>query len=64
VTQQRVDETSLQLAQLEAALAEADAGIAAVDVRLSKAVLRAPFDGTGRRAPAGCGAVAGPGGPS
>jgi multidrug efflux pump subunit AcrA (membrane-fusion protein) len=53
VTQQRVDESSLLLAQLEAALAEVDAGIAAVDVRLSKAVLRAPFDGRIGGAPAG-----------
>ena len=61
VTQQRVDETSLLLAQLEAALAEADAGIAAVDVRLSKAVLRAPFDGRVGARLLDDGAVAGPG---
>jgi RND family efflux transporter MFP subunit len=61
VTQQRVDETSLRLAELEAALAEADAGLAAVDVRLSKAVLRAPFDGRIGARLLDEGAVAGPG---
>jgi multidrug efflux pump subunit AcrA (membrane-fusion protein) len=61
VTQQRVDETSLRLAELEAALAEVDAGLAAVDVRLSKAVLRAPFDGRIGARLLDQGAVAGPG---
>jgi membrane fusion protein, multidrug efflux system len=45
VAQQRVDETSLQLAQLEASLAEVDAALVALEVRLSKAAIRAPFAG-------------------
>ncbi len=61
VTQQRVDETSLRLAELEAALVEADAGLAAIDVRLSKAVARAPFDGRIGDRLLDAGAVAGPG---
>jgi len=63
VTQQRVDETSLQLAQLEASLVEADAGILALDVRLSKAVARAPFDGRIGSRLLDAGAVAGGGAP-
>jgi RND family efflux transporter MFP subunit len=61
VTQQRVDETSLHLAQLEAALVEAEAGIATIDVRLSKAEARAPFDGRIGARLLDAGAVAGPG---
>jgi RND family efflux transporter MFP subunit len=61
VTQQRVDETSLQLAQLDAALVEADAGLAAIDVRLSKAEARAPFDGRIATRMLDAGAVAAPG---
>jgi membrane fusion protein, multidrug efflux system len=61
VAQQRLDETSLQLAQLEASLAEVDAALVAVEVRLSKTEIRAPFAGriAGRLLDAG--AVAGPG---
>lgn len=44
VTEQRVDETSLRLAQGEARITEIDAEIAALDVRLSKAVIVAPFE--------------------
>jgi len=61
VTRQRVDETSLQLAQLNAAIAEIDAGIAALDVRLSKAEIRAPFAGVIGARVLDAGAVAGPG---
>jgi RND family efflux transporter MFP subunit len=61
VTQQRVDETSLTLARLDASLAEIDAALVALDVRLSKAEIVAPFAGRigARRLDAG--AVAGPG---
>lgn len=61
VARQRVDETSLQLAQVEASLSEIDAAIATLDVRLSKAEIRAPFAGRigARRLDAG--AVASPG---
>lgn len=45
VAQQRVDETSLQLAQLAASLAELEAALVQVDIRLSKAVIIAPFSG-------------------
>lgn len=63
VTAQRVDETSLQLTRLTAALAETEAALGLVDVRLDKAVLRAPFAGViGDRA-LDLGAVAGPGAP-
>ena len=41
----RIDETSLRLAQLTAGLAEIDAALVTVSVRLEKAVLRAPFAG-------------------
>ncbi|MCU4653242.1 efflux RND transporter periplasmic adaptor subunit [Roseibacterium sp. SDUM158016] len=61
VTQQRVDETSLQLAQLEASLAETDAGLAALEIRLSKAEIRAPFAGRVGARLLDAGAVAGPG---
>lgn len=63
VAQQRVDETSLQLAQLEASLAEIDAGIAATDIRLAKAEIRAPFAGRIGDRLMDAGAVAGPGAP-
>ncbi|MDJ0820423.1 MAG: efflux RND transporter periplasmic adaptor subunit [Paracoccaceae bacterium] len=61
VTQQRLDETSLQLAQLEASLSEIDAAIAALDVRISKTVIRAPFAGRIGARLLDDGAVAGPG---
>ena len=61
VTQQRVDETSLGLTRLEASLVEIDAAIAAIDVRLSKAVIRAPFAGRIGARMLDEGAVAGPG---
>jgi RND family efflux transporter MFP subunit len=63
VAQQRVDETSLQLAQLEASLAEIDAGITATDIRLSKAEIRAPFAGRIGARLLDAGAVASPGTP-
>lgn len=63
VTAQRVDETSLQLAQLTASMAEVDAAIAALDVRLGKTEIRAPFAGrVGTRA-LDTGAVASAGAP-
>ncbi len=42
-TDQTVDDTSLSLVRLEAQVAEVDAAVAALDVRLSKATLVAPF---------------------
>ena len=45
VSAQRVDETSLTLAQLTARTLEIDAAISAIDIRLEKSVIRAPFDG-------------------
>lgn len=63
VSKQRVDETSLQLAQLEASLAEIDAGITATDIRLSKAEIRAPFAGRIGARLLDAGAVVGPGTP-
>lgn len=42
---QDVDNSSLALARLEARIAELDAAILTVDVRLSKALMFAPFDG-------------------
>ena len=44
-TAQRVDNTSLALLRIEAAIAETSAAIASVDIQLSKSELRAPFDG-------------------
>ena len=44
-TAQRVDDTSLGLMRVEAAIAEITAAIEAVDVQLSKSELRAPYDG-------------------
>ncbi len=44
-TDQRVDDTSLRVARLEASLAEIDAALGGIDVQLSKARLVAPFDG-------------------
>ncbi|MGP1355755.1 efflux RND transporter periplasmic adaptor subunit [Roseicyclus sp.] len=61
VAQQRLDETSLQLAQLEASLAEVDAALVAVEVRLSKTEIRAPFAGRIGARLLDAGAVAGPG---
>ena len=62
-TDQTVDDTSLSLVRLEAGRAEVDAAIAALDVRLSKAVLSAPFDGPVGDRVLDEGAVAGPGAP-
>ena len=42
---QRVDDTSLGLLRVEAAIAETDAAIASVDVRLAKSEITAPFKG-------------------
>lgn len=61
VTQQRVDETSLQLARLEASLAEVDAALAALDVRLAKSEIVAPFGGRIGARLLDAGAVAAPG---
>ena len=44
-TAQRVDDTSLALVRIEAALAETSAAIAAVEIQLAKSELRAAFDG-------------------
>lgn len=63
VTQARVDETSLRLARLDASLAEAEAAIASLEVRLAKAVITAPFDGRVVSRQLDSGAVAGPGAP-
>lgn len=62
-TRQRMDETSLQLAGLEASLAEVTAALDALDVRLSKAEVRAPFAGRIGARLSDEGAVAGPGAP-
>lgn len=61
VTRQRVDETSLQLARLMASLAEVDAALVALDVRLAKSRIVAPFDGRVGARLLDVGAVAGPG---
>jgi RND family efflux transporter MFP subunit len=61
VTPQRVDETSLTLARLDAALAEIDAKLIAFDVRLSKTEIVAPFAGRIGARHLDSGAVAGPG---
>lgn len=63
VTQQRVDETSLQLAQLNASAAEIDAAIALLEVRLSKAEITAPFAGRIGARSLDTGSVAAPGAP-
>ena len=63
VAQQRVDETSLQLAGLEASLAEIDAALAATDIRLDKAAIRAPFAGRIGTRRLDAGAVVAPGAP-
>ncbi len=60
-TDQRVDDTSLALMQLRARIAEADAAIAALDVRLSKAELRAPYPGQIGMRMLNAGAVVSPG---
>jgi RND family efflux transporter MFP subunit len=62
-TDQTVDDTSLSLARLEAQVAEIDAATAALDVRLSKAVLRAPFAGPVGDRLLDVGAIAEPGTP-
>ncbi|GIT93018.1 RND transporter MFP subunit [Jannaschia pagri] len=62
-TDQRVDDTSLTVARLEARLAEVEAGLEAIDVSLSKAEVRAPFAGTVGARLMDVGAVAGPGAP-
>lgn len=61
VTQQRIDETSLLMAQLEASLSEIDAAIATLDVRISKTEIRAPFAGRIGQRLLDDGAVANPG---
>ncbi len=61
VTQQRIDETSLLLAQLEASLSEIDAAVATLDVRISKTEIRAPFTGRIGARLLDDGAVAAPG---
>lgn len=58
---QRVDDTSLALSRLEAEIAGVDASIVAVEVNLSKAELRAPFNGTIARRDLDVGTVASPG---
>ncbi len=60
---QAVDDTSLTLVQLNAQMAEIDAAVAILDVRVSKADLIAPFDGTIANRVLDIGAVAGAGAP-
>ncbi|MEL6957856.1 MAG: efflux RND transporter periplasmic adaptor subunit [Pseudomonadota bacterium] len=60
---QAVDDTSLTLVRLNAQMAEIDAALAALDVRLSKSVLRAPFAGPIGDRLFDVGAIAGPGEP-
>jgi RND family efflux transporter MFP subunit len=60
---QRVDDTSLELSQIEARIREADAGIAALDIRVAKAELRAPYAGTVGARLMDLGAIAAPGAP-
>jgi RND family efflux transporter MFP subunit len=62
-SEQRVDDTSLALSQIEARIREADAAFAAVAVRLDKAELRAPYAGTVGERLLDLGAVASPGTP-
>lgn len=61
VPTQRTDDSSLTLARLEAGLAETEAAIAAVQVRLSKARIAAPYAGVVGRRAMDAGAVATPG---
>jgi RND family efflux transporter MFP subunit len=58
---QRADETSLNLLQLEAALSELEATVRVLDVRRAKAVLRAPWNGVVATRHLDVGAVAGSG---
>lgn len=60
-TDQRVDDTSLNLVRLEAGIAEAEAALQAVEVNLSKAEIIAPFDGMIEDRMLDEGAVVGPG---
>lgn len=60
-SEQALDDTSLALSRLESAIAEAEAGIAATDVRLAKAELAAPFAGRIGDRLMDAGAVAAPG---
>lgn len=60
-TDQRVDDTSLTLARLEAEIAGIDADLDAVDVNLAKSELTAPFAGTIGTRDLDAGALAGPG---
>lgn len=62
-TDQTVDDTSLSLARLQAQVAEIDAGLVALDVRLDKAVLQAPFAGLVGERLLDEGTVTGPGAP-
>lgn len=62
-TEQTVDDTSLRLVQLQASLAEMDAAIAAVAIRLEKAELRAPYAGIVSTRIMDDGAIAAPGAP-
>jgi multidrug efflux pump subunit AcrA (membrane-fusion protein) len=47
---QSADQTRLSIVELNARLAEIEASILAASIRLEKAVIRAPFDGTGEHA--------------
>lgn len=63
-TDQTVDDTSLSLLRLEAQVGEIGADIEALEVRLSKAVLKAPFDGLVGERFLDDGAIAAPGAPA
>ncbi len=60
---QRVDDTSLALAQLEAGIAEIDAALTSTQVNLGKSVLTAPFTGTIGARLVDAGTIAAPGSP-
>ncbi len=60
---QALDDSSLTLSRLEAGIAEADAGIDGIDVRLTKAEIVAPYAGRIGARLMDAGAVAAPGAP-
>lgn len=60
---QALDGATLGLLEIEARMAEIDAGLAGVAIRLEKSVLRAPFDGVVSQRALDDGAPAGPGQP-
>lgn len=62
-TEQRLDDTSLTLAQIAAEMSGVDASLSIVDVNLAKSELRAPFDGWIAARTLDVGALAAPGAP-